>query len=137
MSQSPETVSKMKRGRSAKMRVCIQSGAPPSFVKCVTALAKKLGAEVASLQKAGKCDRALYVGSYEHEWDDEELNQAFASCEVVTLGFLERLTKDAATSPLQSMLPLNHALVDSLKWWPRKERCEEEERAFPQRLMNG
>jgi predicted Zn-dependent protease len=82
--------------------------------------------------ESGKGDRTLYVGSYEHEWDDDELNQAFASCDVVTLGFLKRLMNDGGISPLQSMLPSNHGHAGDLLWWPRKERCEGEERAFPQ-----
>jgi predicted Zn-dependent protease len=114
--------------------VRVPSYAPSTFMKRVKAITRKIGGTVRSSQKTDGAQegRHLFVDSYMHDWNDEELNQAFASCEVVTLGFLERLVVSPQTTLLESMLPLDHALVESMKWWPRKELCEEEERAFPQ-----
>ncbi len=83
-----------KRGRPAGVLVFVQSSAPFAFAKRVEALTKAMGgAKVGKLKdmlEPKAEDRQLYVGSYMHEWDDEELDLAFACCEVVTLGFLQR-----------------------------------------------
>jgi predicted Zn-dependent protease len=126
-----------KRGRAdgaSSLVVYTPSYAPSPFVKKVNALAKKVGATVRSseMMREDGVGRKLFVDSYQHEWDDEELDDAFAHCQVVTLGFLEQLASDARVTPLESMLPARHELLGSMKTWPAKLRGHGDERVFPQ-----
>lgn len=113
--------------RSSNVLVVISSMGDRSWAAEVESAAAEICATVCSRKAAlqrKRNGRTLFVASYHHEFDDDELDWATKTpgVELVNLDFLKRLKSEPGLSVVASCLPPGVPLVP---WKPFSSECDE------------